>query len=94
MGEKPDCYKCEHRRKLVSNAHSKCVHPLTGKGSRNEIRDLISSIGTIPISEKAVISLDVKAHSRGVEMGWFAWPVNFDPVWLLSCSGFEEKEGA
>jgi len=23
--------------------------------------------------------------------GWFSWPFNFDPIWLISCSGFKKK---
>jgi len=25
-------------------------------------------------------------------MGWFYWPINFDPVWLLECNGHTPKE--
>ena len=28
-----------------------------------------------------------KEHGRN--KGWFLWPLNFDPVWLVSCDGFE-----
>jgi hypothetical protein len=30
----------------------------------------------------------VKGNNYGVKMGWFFWPVNYDPVWLISCNGF------
>lgn len=55
---------------------------------------------------KCVHRLDVPgdAHSRcnnhtakvvgdkhGIRNGWFRWPVNFDPVWLVSCDGFSDK---
>ena len=37
-----------------------------------------------------------RAHVTGdihaVKAGWFFWPYNFDPVWLLTCDGFEEKQ--
>jgi hypothetical protein len=33
----------------------------------------------------------VEAYSHGIRMGWFVWPFNFDPVWLVSCDGFAEK---
>ena len=38
-------------------------------------------------------NVDVEGHPFGVKNGWFSWPHNFDPVWLLSCNGFEGKEG-
>jgi hypothetical protein len=25
-------------------------------------------------------------------MGWFVWPLNFDPVWLENCDGFSDNE--
>ena len=33
----------------------------------------------------------VKGDPHGISNGWFMWPVNFDPVWLESCYGFEQK---
>jgi hypothetical protein len=33
----------------------------------------------------------VKGNAHGIRSGWFFWPVNFDPVWLESCDGFEKK---
>ncbi len=33
----------------------------------------------------------VKGNSHGIRSGWFSHPHNFDPVWLESCNGFEQK---
>lgn len=33
----------------------------------------------------------VIGHPRGVRSGWFGWPFNFDPTWLLDCNGFSAK---
>lgn len=30
----------------------------------------------------------VLGDAHGMKMGWFYWPVNFDPTWLKSCDGF------
>jgi hypothetical protein len=30
----------------------------------------------------------VTASKHGVRRGWFMWPINFDPVWLVTCDGF------
>lgn len=32
--------------------------------------------------------LEIKAVEHGVRMGWFYWPVQYDPVWLRNCNGF------
>ncbi|SCG82683.1 hypothetical protein DW1_1110 [Proteiniborus sp. DW1] len=37
------------------------------------------------------IRAKVKGHEHGIKRGWFMWPFNFDPSWLLECDGFEEK---
>lgn len=52
----------------------RCVH-------RREIpRDAHSSC--------ANVTARVEGHFYGIRKGWFCWPLNFDPVWLLSCDGF------
>ena len=37
------------------------------------------------------LSAKVKGNEYGKEMGWFLWPLNFDPTWLEECDGFESK---
>lgn len=34
---------------------------------------------------------NVTGNSHGIRMGWFLWPVNFDPTWLESCDGFSDN---
>ncbi len=36
-------------------------------------------------------SASVEGHSVGIEGGWFYWPFNYDPKWLVSCDSFEPK---
>lgn len=38
-------------------------------------------------------SNNVKGEKHGIANGWFWYPFNFDPVWLINCDGFEEKNG-
>lgn len=33
----------------------------------------------------------VEGNPHGIRHGWFYWPWNFDPTWLVSCDGFAEK---
>lgn len=35
---------------------------------------------------------EVIGNEYGKSKGWFYYPLNFDPVWLESCNGFEEKK--
>ena len=34
----------------------------------------------------------VEGNPHGIASGWFIWPLNFDPTWLISCDGFKEKK--
>lgn len=38
--------------------------------------------------------ITVKGDPRGIQRGWFMHPLNFDPTWLLECSGFEARQTA
>lgn len=89
---KPDCYKCQHRRDLAGSAHSQCAHP-----SFQGINAALGILATLrasqrvgPIEEKEG-GVIVKGNPHGISNGWFMHPLNFDPVWLESCNGFEAK---
>lgn len=86
MANKPDCYKCKHRGIVPGDAHSCCKHPDSGLGDMN----LIEAMG------KAFLGgldckLKVKGNPMGIRKGWFVFPANFDPTWLMECNGFEKK---
>lgn len=34
----------------------------------------------------------VEGAPYGIRSGWFNFPYNFDPTWLISCDGFKAKE--
>ena len=93
MPDKPNCHKCIYRRNIPGDAHSCCVHPETGldKSSFPEFDGLLATLG-MGKGANAVITLGIKAHPHGVRSGWFMWPSNFDPTWLLECNGFKEKK--
>ena len=42
---------------------------------------------------KSAKELGIKGHAVGINGGWFCWPMNYDPTWLLACNGFESKGG-
>ena len=84
MSTKPDCYECAHRRDLINNAHSQCVHPDTFK----EMPHFMAKVaGSRRAYTDGAQPLHIDAVPHGLTSGWFAWPLNFDPVWLLNCDG-------
>jgi hypothetical protein len=37
------------------------------------------------------VNAKVEGHEVGIQGGWFRWPINFDPTWLIKCDGFDKK---
>lgn len=90
---KPNCYECKHRRDLPGDAHSRCAHPRVPKlgGAMAIFQEMISGAKDEGVSPDEAIK--VTGHPHGIRNGWFLWPANFDPTWLVSCDGFEAKNG-
>lgn len=97
MNEKPNCYECKHRRSLPGDAHSACHHPATrsmheGGGLLGLVAILGKRSGFAGVEPSAEArALNVSGDPGAMARGWFLWPVNFDPVWLRSCEGFERR---
>jgi hypothetical protein len=77
---KQNCYNCIHRGNVPGDAHSCCRYPGTSTG----MFDLF-------LNGDIRRKLNIKGNEHGIRCGWFMWPVNFDPVWLENCDGFEKK---
>ena len=91
---KVNCYECQYRGSVPGDAHSCCNHPTNKAVNDNPMLGLMAifaSVGRVPPIE-IPNRLNVKGDAHGIRHGWFNWPFNFDPVWLLSCDGFTSKE--
>jgi hypothetical protein len=86
---KPNCYECIHRGEVPGDAHSCCNHPLV-KQDGNPFGAIVDMLSGKNVA--AAVQLDIKGDATGIRRGWFMWPANFDPVWLLNCNGFTPKE--
>lgn len=80
---KNKCYDCVYRGNVPGDAHSCCRYP----GNNTNTFAFFDEDNA-----KNANKLNIRAERNGVVNGWFFWPVNFDPVWLLNCDGFKEKE--
>ena len=74
------CYKCKHRGDVPGDAHSSCKYP----GTKTGMFDFF-------LNGDIARKLGIIGNEHGIKSGWFMWPVNFDPVWLENCDGFESK---
>jgi hypothetical protein len=86
------CYKCLHRGELPGSAHSRCNHPAFGTSNPlNEVLAILGSVGRGPGVRVEAEGCKVEGHPHGIKNGWFQHPYNFDPAWLVSCTGFVGK---
>ena len=84
--QNPDCYKCKYRHVIPGSSHSKCDYP-------GNTLNLLSMFGLfVPENANNGKKLNIQADGYGFLKGWFNWPVNYDPVWLRNCDGFEGME--
>ena len=87
---KKKCRDCIHMRTIPGNAHIRCAHPSIK--TKNEgfagIMGLLG--GGLPV--EAPKELNIKANPTGIAGGWFMFPLNFDPTWLLNCDGFTKGQ--
>ena len=56
-----------------------------------QLMAIFGSVGRGP-AIRGNVGLNITGDPHGIKMGWFQWPFNFDPCWLLTCDGFEEKD--
>ena len=94
MTNKPNCYKCLHRRDLLGDCHSRCAHPALMDVMSDPLAQVLTLLGgvsrTYPIEVK-IPGITATGNTHGIRNGWFTWPFNFDPTWLETCDGWEEK---
>ena len=73
------CYTCVHRRDVPGDCHSACGHP--------KVMGLGVVLLVLPAAVRPFV---VEGDPHGIAKGWFMWPINFDPVWLRRCDGYEQ----
>ena len=94
---KPDCYSCVYRARVPGSAHSSCRHPKIAPLLDDPLMELLSIMGGSRLGDMSMMFnsvyklLNISGDEHGKKSGWFNWPVNFDPVWLISCDGYKDK---
>jgi len=81
--KKAGCYQCKHRGNVAGSRHSSCQYP----GNETDLFAIFNEANKINARK-----LQIQAHKHGILNGWFMWPIDFDPVWLLNCDGFSSNE--
>jgi hypothetical protein len=92
---KRKCYDCKWRGEAPGSAHSMCEHPATAESRSDPMMSMLGilgkrmGVGVLPTT--AAEKLNIRGNAHGILHGWFLWPMNFDPVWLENCDGFEAR---
>jgi hypothetical protein len=65
-------------------------------GTTNPLEELLATFASVgrgspTVKQDIVDKLGIKADYHGIKNGWFNWPYNFDPIWLIECKGYESK---
>ena len=89
--KKNDCYKCPHREQVPGSAHSQC-NVFKDKAFAFDFSIGVASGEYTGIHDKESKKPWLKFHPHGVKMGWCAWPINFDPVWVECHLPIENNE--
>lgn len=93
MKEKPDCYKCQYRGKIAGSAHSQCNHPVFKDIEPTfDLLTILSTAHRVKPFGLESPQCKVVGDSYGVRNGWFNHPFDFDPTWLISCTGYKPLE--
>jgi hypothetical protein len=85
---KPNCYDCKFRGEIPGSAHSCCTILKKDEDEKNPytiMTELGLSTGKLELINEHDRMPLVKLNEHGVNNGWAAWPLNFDPVWVESC---------
>jgi hypothetical protein len=63
---------------------------VVGESEGSDMFTALVSMMLVGTSEKAK-QLGIIINPHGLRMGWASWPINFDPIWIEHCGGFEKK---
>jgi len=92
----PSCKtrRCVHQRGIPGDCHIECAYPII----KDNITELFSDVfrildgrgGPRCTLNSIMKQMGVRGDETGIKNGWFNWPFNFDPMWLICCAKFEE----
>lgn len=90
MTDANKCYKCPHHKTTPGDAHLECDHPIARAVGPNMLiafgTGIANGFNINLKSPDGPLTISVYGKEHGIREGWFAWPINFDPIWLESCN--------
>lgn len=91
--ENPNCFQCRHKTNIPGESHIGCNHPNNAEALESSFAPVLAILASAGRFQAAAMDngLNIKASANGIRNGWFNYPYNFDPTWLLNCDGFEDS---
>ena len=85
------CGTCKHREEIPGNAHVSCAKAFDGTNPLAIVLQIFGSVGRTPLAEanKPVDFLPTLKRFPGCG----AWPACFNENIVVSCAGYEPREG-
>jgi hypothetical protein len=80
------CYNCKYRQDVAGSCHSTCTSPYAD--TKAPVYFMLQQAKSLQTSDDSFI---IEGDEHGIRNGWFMWPIDFDPVWVEKCTGFERK---
>jgi hypothetical protein len=77
-----NCHDCIYKKSIPGNTHISCAGPATILKSETVSYLLAIAPSSIVIENKPIVTID----EHGTKKGWAYWPINFDPIWIISCN--------
>ena len=89
-----NCYECKYRGTVAGSAHSRCNVLKDNCTDEGQVLSLEMglAVGKFQLTNKETGEPLVNIDEYGVRSGWASWPIDFDPVWVKSCSFETPKE--
>ena len=92
---KPNCFECKYMGENAGTANIRCLHPAFKEINEIpllQLMGILGSVGRVPPIQVKNADIVVVGDPHGIKNHWFSHPFSFDPVWLISCTGFVKKE--
>ena len=82
------CHTCQHHKPVPDTDNCACNHPWLDSKNTAMAQLMVQKMGECKMVNEGV-EFFVKINQQGIDSGAANWPIDFDPVWLEECTGYE-----
>ena len=94
---KKRCENCIYRGEVPNSIHSSCNHPvainiISDSDSLFRMMECITGESRLGYTGSLRLKLKENYEDYALGMGYFIFPINFDPLWIERCEGFTTEK--